>query len=221
MDEHEKPSLVIFDWDNTLVDSFALLHRSYNAMLAHFDKPIWDEAEARKGIRLSAKDSFPDMFGADNFDEAMRVFYQEIDAHHLQETHAIAGAKTLLAHLKTAQIPACVFSNKTDRLLNPEIDHMGWRHFFQASIGATSVSRAKPDPEGILLLCAQLGIQPDAAVWYVGDTENDMRAAKAAGVMAIYVANDPMNSIDEVMEAGADRLYASTQDLLESCLLNA
>lgn len=213
------PRLVIFDWDNTLVDSFALLHRAYNKMLAHFDKPLWDETQARKGIRLSAKDSFPNMFGAENFDEAVRIFYQEIDASHLIETHAIAGAKTLLSRLKTLNIPACVFSNKTDRLLNPEIDHMGWRPYIKSAIGASSVSIAKPNPEGVFLLCEEQGVQSTEGVWYVGDTENDMLTAKAAGVTAVYVANDPMNSIDEILEAGADRLYANTQDLLESCFL--
>lgn len=216
-----RPDLVIFDWDNTLVDTFPLLHAAYNAMLRHFGHEEWDEVQARKGIRIAAKDSFPQMFGADNFETAMNIFYGEIEGRHLQELVVIPAAKALLAHLKAQNIPMAVFSNKTDRLLLAEIEHLGWASYFQTRIGATSVQKGKPDPEGIHI-CIENSLPGPAneGVWYVGDTENDMITAKAAGVTGIHVMNDPMNSLEEAMQAGADYSFPSTKEMLETLLRN-
>lgn len=217
-----KPSLVVFDWDNTLVDTFPLLHSAYNKMLAHFNKPLWDEATARANIRLSAKDSFPAMFGAENVDEAIAVFHAEVKARHLDEIIVIPGAKALVKKLHADHVPMGVFSNKTDFLLNAEIDHLGWRDWFGCVIGASSVKVGKPDPEGIIHVHAHTlpNATMDHTVWYVGDTETDMQAAKRAGVTAVHVTNDPMSQHKNIIEAGADYCFDTTQLLLESYAFN-
>ena len=221
MPELSRPDLVIFDWDNTLVDTFPLLHRAYNKMLCHFGHAEWDEKQARAGIRIAAKDCFPAMFGEENFQTAMDVFYTEVEAHHIRELQVIPGAKALLEHLHAHDIPMAVFSNKTDRLLTPEISSLGWDNFFQTCLGASSVEKGKPDPEGVHI-CARTVKQahPDPHIWYVGDTENDMKTARAAGVSGIHVVNDPMNTVEEAMQAGADYSFESTQRLLETLLVN-
>ena len=56
---------------------------------------------------------------------------------------------------------------------------------FHPVIGSDDVSRPKPHPEGILKIREML---PHNRVWYVGDTVDDARSAKAAGVPFIGVA---------------------------------
>jgi HAD superfamily phosphatase len=57
---------------------------------------------------------------------------------------------------------------------------------FAPVIGADDVSRAKPDPEGILKIRE---MAPHGRVWYVGDSVDDARSAKAAGVPFIGIAS--------------------------------
>ncbi|HEY8288440.1 MAG TPA: HAD hydrolase-like protein, partial [Acetobacteraceae bacterium] len=47
----------------------------------------------------------------------------------------------------------------------------------------------KPDPAPIFLALDTLGLAPDLAVWYLGDTALDMRAARAAGVTPVLVGD--------------------------------
>jgi HAD superfamily phosphatase len=56
---------------------------------------------------------------------------------------------------------------------------------FAPVIGVDDVARAKPDPEGILKIREMV---PHKRVWYVGDTVDDARSAKAAGVPFVGIA---------------------------------
>ena len=56
---------------------------------------------------------------------------------------------------------------------------------FQPVVGVDDVSHPKPHPEGILKIREMV---PHRRVWYVGDTVDDARSAKAAGVPFIGVA---------------------------------
>ena len=58
---------------------------------------------------------------------------------------------------------------------------------FEVRTGGDEAGRAKPDPAGITLTCAQLGIDATATA-YVGDSEQDMLAARAAGSLAVGAA---------------------------------
>ncbi|MHA6534014.1 HAD family hydrolase [Paenibacillus sp. BAC0078] len=69
--------------------------------------------------------------------------------------------------------------------------HLRWlgiREYFSAVIGTDQVERGKPFPDMVLLACERLGVQPGAAA-VIGDTNGDMRMAKAAGAaVAIGIA---------------------------------
>jgi HAD superfamily hydrolase (TIGR01549 family) len=44
------------------------------------------------------------------------------------------------------------------------------------ALGADEVAAAKPDPDGLLLCCERLGVDPASSV-YVGDSPTDGQAA--------------------------------------------
>ncbi|HYO84109.1 MAG TPA: HAD-IA family hydrolase [Bryobacteraceae bacterium] len=53
-------------------------------------------------------------------------------------------------------------------------------------VGDDDVTRSKPDPDGLLQIAAE---NPGAALTYLGDTVDDARSARAAGVRFIGVAH--------------------------------
>ncbi len=53
-----RPRAILFDWDNTLVDSWATIHEALNHVMAAMGKPQWSLAETRARVRLSLREAF-------------------------------------------------------------------------------------------------------------------------------------------------------------------
>jgi phosphoglycolate phosphatase len=183
---HERPSILLYDWDNTLVDGWAGITAALNAVFAAFDKPLWTVEDTRHRVRVSLRESFPVMFG-DAWEQARDLFYATLTDHHLDHVVPMPGAEEALSAGKAW--PQGVVSNKAGAFLRREVVHLGWSHHFGPVVGAGDAVADKPDPAPILLALQRLGRTPDASVWYLGDTALDMEAARAAGVTAVLVGD--------------------------------
>ena len=95
MPERKPPGAILFDWDNTLVDSWGVLHATMNETLTAMGRETWSRAEAEARIRASMRDSFPILFG-DRWPEAEKVFYTTYERLHIAALQACAGAEELL-----------------------------------------------------------------------------------------------------------------------------
>lgn len=186
MSDLPAPAAVLFDWDNTLVDNWLVVQRALNAARAAYGLPAFDMEQTLANARLSARDSFPRMFGADA-DAAKAIFYQAFEAGHLDGIVRLAGAGELLETLAARRVWLGVVSNKRGNFLRAEIDHLGWAGYFGAVVGAGDAPRDKPDPAPALQALAVAGIQAGAGVWFVGDTDVDMRCGLAAGCIPILL----------------------------------
>ena len=60
---------IVFDWDNTLVESRSSLVAAVDKVLAYYNLPSWDNVRHLRDCNLSFKDNFPRIFG-DKADEA-------------------------------------------------------------------------------------------------------------------------------------------------------
>ena len=58
-----RPTILLYDWDNTLVDGWAGVAAALNAVFTVFAMPHWTAEETRARVRLSLRESFPAMFG--------------------------------------------------------------------------------------------------------------------------------------------------------------
>jgi phosphoglycolate phosphatase len=70
--------------------------------------------------------------------------------------------------------------------VEPLLDRLELREFFEFWLGGDSLERKKPDPLPILTASKKLGVPVDRCVM-VGDSKNDILAAKAAGMQSIGV----------------------------------
>jgi phosphoglycolate phosphatase-like HAD superfamily hydrolase len=85
-------------------------------------------------------------------------------------------------------------------------------HF--ASIhGADTVPAPKPEPDGLWLVCRELGVAPERAV-YVGDSPSDAMAAHGAGMASIGVLWGS-HSKEGLRRAPFTRLCSSVDELCE------
>src|SRR3546814_1879837 len=69
-------SAILFDWDNTLVDSWAVIHHAMTATFEALGERPWPLEETRRNVRQAARDAFPALFGA-RADHATAVLYRD------------------------------------------------------------------------------------------------------------------------------------------------
>jgi len=180
------PTLLLYDWDNTLVDGWAGITAALNAVFTAFEKPLWTVDDTRNRVRVSLRESFPVMFG-DAWERARDLFYATLTEQHLRHVRPMPGAEEAI--LAGQSWPQGIVSNKAGAFLRREVSHLGWDPHFGAVIGAGDAPADKPDPAPLLMALAQLGHSPGPAVWYLGDTALDMQAARAAGVTPVLVGD--------------------------------
>ena len=181
-----RPAILLFDWDNTLVDGWTGITAALNAAFMAFGKPLWSAQDTKNRVRVALTESFPVMFGAD-WEKARDIFYDTFRGRHLDHVTPMQGAEEALA--AGAPWPMGVVSNKAGKYLRAEVAHLAWSQHFRTVIGAGDATADKPDPAPILMALRALGVSPDRSVWYLGDTGSDMVAAKAAGVTAVLVGD--------------------------------
>jgi phosphoglycolate phosphatase len=179
------PRAIVFDWDNTLVDSWATIHEALVHTFTAMGHEPWTLAETRARVRHSLRDAFPPLFG-DRWEEARKVYLDHFTAIHIARLAPVIGAAELLAEAQKAGFHLAVLSNKTGRILRREAEHLGWHSYFARLVGAGDASADKPDPIAMSYALEGSGFAgPD--VWYVGDTALDMECAARAGCIGVLV----------------------------------
>jgi phosphoglycolate phosphatase len=199
---------VLCDLDGTLLDTAEDLARAANRMLAELNLPPRPVEEiARfigKGIPMLVRRSLSgDLRG--EVDEALylralpafeRCYAEESGVHARIYPGVIEG----LQRMRAAGLKLACLTNKAERYTLDLLDKTGLRVFFDLIISGDSLPRKKPDPLPVLHACAQFGVSPAQAL-VVGDSMNDVEAARAAGVSVIvlpygYNEGEPAESLD-------------------------
>lgn len=188
-----RPDAVIFDWDNTLVDTWEVIQDAMNVTLTAYGLEPWTLAETRARVRRSMRDSFPEMFG-DLWREAGECFYRRYETVHLEKLKARPGAGDMLREISAAGIYLGVVSNKLGKYLRDEVRHLGWEDLFGRIVGAFDAPRDKPAVEPVEMALAGSGIARGPKVWFVGDTEIDLECAIAAGCRPVLLRETPPDS---------------------------
>ncbi len=180
------PKAILFDWDNTLVDTWPLIHGGMQFVFENRGLTPWTLQQTKDRCHESARDAFPKLF-PDDWQSAMDDFYKYVRAQHVSETVLLPFARDLIESLSSLNISLGVVSNKTRDILVEEIEHLGFSEHFGVIVGSGDAVRDKPDAAPLLLALNKLNVLPSADVWMIGDTPADWAAAKAAGVRAIGV----------------------------------
>jgi phosphoglycolate phosphatase len=207
----------LIDLDGTLLDTAGDLAAAANRMLAELGRPPRSTYEIStyvgKGIaRLVERSLTGDLEAKADpvlFARAFGIFgaaYEEESGRHCDlYPHVEEGLSALAADgLKLA----CV-TNKASRFTHPLLKRTGLHGRFSVIVCGDEVARGKPDPMCYLLACERLGVAPAEGV-VIGDSENDISAARSAGIRVLGVPYG-YNEGRPIEGAGAD---AVVPDLL-------
>ncbi len=184
------PRAVIFDWDNTLVDSWDAIADAINKTFTHFGMPQWSRKQVTQNCRRSARDTFPEWFGPDKWKEAYEIFYKNFNATRANGGPGqAAGATDLLRWFKKSGVPCFVVSNKRGPDLRNEAVTLQWKDFFVSLVGSGDAANDKPSRDPIDLALKTTDIKAGVDVWFIGDTDVDVICARAAGCTPIFVGD--------------------------------
>ena len=174
-----KPKAILFDWDNTLVDTWPVIHQALNATLRAMDVPEWSLTRVKSQVKKSMRDSFPELFGA-NWKKAADLYQSHYRAIHLAAITPLPDAEMLLRAVQKAGLFCAIVSNKRGPSLRLELEHLAWTAYFAAAIGSEDSAHDKPHPAPVFKALEAANLTPDASVWFVGDTIIDIECAHTA-----------------------------------------
>lgn len=180
------PKAVLFDWDNTLVDTLALALESMNVTLAHFSLDPWSMEDLVGRPHLSARDSFYEIFGAQAV-TAMEVYHRFFQEHHLTRIRPLPMAGDLLDFLNGHGIPMSIISNKLGNLLRLEVEKLGWGKYFSSVIGSKDLACDKPFPLPVETVLQKKNMEASHDIWFVGDSITDVECAEYSGCRPVFV----------------------------------
>ena len=205
---------IVFDLDGTLVDSAPDLCGVVNDMLQQHGRVVLDMDDIRKMVGDGAAKLIERGFGATGglpapLPDLTREFIRLYEGRIARETRPFPGVLDTLERFKAAGLKMGVCTNKTTHLSRRLLDELDMTRFFSAIIGGDGPAR-KPDPQHLHTTIEALNAQ-EATTLMVGDSRNDVAAAKSAGVEVVAVTFG--YTTIPPRELGADRVIDDFHEL--------
>ena len=208
---------IVFDLDGTLADTAADIREALVRALATEGLPPVDLASVRLmiggGPRLLVIRAL-DRIGVDDDDERVSRLTEYFHAEYLEQRNELSqlfdGVDEGLERMNSAGLKLGVCSNKPDDLCRLIVNNFDLGDKLDAIIGSGAGLPKKPDPAPLLHVIEKLGATP-ANTLYVGDSETDVRTARAAGVPVALVTYG--YTVRHAGQLGADVVVDSITEL--------
>lgn len=212
--------------DGVLVDVRGSFRRAITETVAHFvgEGPTPEQIQAKKdegGFNNDwvLSEAFVREAGGDASFEAIKTRFNHLyrgDAFDGLITTEPAAIRTETLEELAERFKLALVTGRPEEDAQWTLDRFGWGDLVPVVVGmGQQAGREKPDPYGLALALADLGVEAGEAA-YAGDTVDDMTAALAAGCRAVGVV-PPGLDLDAhgrtLMQAGAD-VVVSTPDAL-------
>ena len=206
---HAKLRAVLFDMDGTLVNTLPDIAAAINAALAELRlQPLAAErigvfiGKGPRSLALRVLDEQPSLDVGQRHalvDALIAGYVKHYEPRIGTAASVYPGVANALASLHGQGLKLAVVTNAMQHLAERVLTRFDLLSFFELVLGGDRVVRGKPDAAPLLEACRILGVSPDAALM-VGDSENDVIAARAAGcpVVAVpygYNAGQPASSL--------------------------
>lgn len=184
-----KPSLVIWDWNGTLLDDLALCNDCLNQLLSEHGYP-----QQYNRARYQEIFGFPivDYYQKAGFDFTQHSF-EQLSARFMElylpasaECTLCPGAKEALTAIRSAGLPQIILSASPLNVLQNQVAALGLSDFFDKLLGQNNIY-AHSKKEAGLAFMAEHTIDRSQVVM-IGDTLHDYEVACAMGTNSILCA---------------------------------
>lgn len=203
---------IIFDLDGTLVDSSPGVVEAVNYALTKLGHPSRGHDEIARYIGYPLEQMFEAFTGAPS-DRLNALFQEQARLTMVGLTTALPGVNSLLPRFRPAGYQTAIATTKYRIHTEGIVRHLGWNGLFDALASGDEVPRVKPAPDIVELALKRLSADPADTVM-IGDTINDIVAARAAGITKIIAIQSPFGG-DNIAAHKPDLIVARFADLAE------
>jgi phosphoglycolate phosphatase len=218
----EDPAALLFDLDGTLLDSAPDLATAVDQMLVTLGYAAVGEKWVRRWVGngaqmlvrralAHAQQVLEAEIDEPQLAEALQLFMQCYQACCCQLSRLYDGVIEALQHWQRCGIAMACVTNKPGRFTQPLLAHYGLLEFLPVAVSGDSLPLKKPAPEPLLHACELLSVSPSSVVM-VGDSVNDVLAARAAG-MPVACVDYGYNHGEPIATAGPDCVISSLIEL--------
>ena len=211
--------LIAFDLDGTLVDSLPDIAFAAHRTLEELGLPSLDDDEVRgwvgdgvtrllKRVLTGERQAEPDPA---LLARAMDVFRRAYSEHLCVDSRLYPGALELLKALQGRCRLACI-TNKSRMFTEPLLPALGIDGYFDLVVSGDTLPALKPDPRPLLYAAEKFRLPPSDCCM-VGDSRNDISAARAACVRTVALSYGYRQG-EDLMALGAEVQFDTLSELL-------
>ncbi len=211
---------VLFDFEGTLVDFQWNLKGAVQETLERLNAlgfPV-DRLQGKKYSLLKNEAmAIATEIGQspDPVKEEIDAIYDRFDADALSRWSLRPQVKNFLYSLKTSDIQTGLVSNVGAKALEEAIKKLGLSSLFKIIVSRNDVRQLKPNGDGIRLALNRLEV-PEEKALFIGDSIDDIQAAKEAGLRVIIILGGE-NPRPDLLSGGPDFLIEDYGELI-ACL---
>jgi phosphoglycolate phosphatase len=213
---------VAFDLDGTLIDSTAAIVDSFYYLFDVIGEPPPQRQDILRGIGAPFIDAVQ-MLTRHDPHECARLYGEHYRGTACAKTRLLPGARECVTALRAAGLRVGFASSRKLASAEMLLGHLALLDEFDCRITTEQVARGKPHPDLVLKALEALNAEPHE-MFYVGDMDFDVLAARAAGVRCLCVATGYATRQElEALgpEAVFDTLEQTTAYILETRRLSA
>ena len=209
----------LFDLDGTLVHTAPDITRALNVLLAGRGLACVGIAQVSQWVGTGAKELIRTALAAQHLtlpehelDALLAQYAAYYEANAVVDSVLYPAARATVEALAERGDQLAIVTNKLSAVARQVLRHFGLDTYFPVLVGGADVAAGKPDPAPLLEACRRLNVAPTRCIM-VGDSVNDVRAARAAGMRVIAVTYG-YNHGQPISAAEPDRLVDSLAALL-------
>jgi len=213
--------LILCDLDGTLVDSAPDLAWSANQMLRELGLPEQDPQVARawvgNGVERFVKRALTGDMEAEpeagHFESGLALFETFYAANLSRHSRLYPGVEEALRRLAATGLHLACVTNKPEPFTSRLIAAMGLSAFFGLVVAGDTTARRKPDPMPLQYAADYYSLDSRQCLM-VGDSSNDVAAARAAGFAVACVPYGYNHGVD-IRESNPDLVVDNLCELAE------
>jgi phosphoglycolate phosphatase len=187
--------MILIDVDGTLVDSVPDLAYCVDQMMAQLGQPFHGEAKVRDWVgngveRLVRRALIGQLDGEPeeaDFQRAYPIFLELYAENTSKRSLLYPGIREGLDYLKAEGYRLGCVTNKAAQFTLPLLRDLGVHDDFEIIVAGDTLPKKKPDPMPLLYAAEQLSVTPSASLM-VGDSQSDVKAARAAGFQIVCMS---------------------------------
>lgn len=186
--EKLQPGFVLIDLDGTLIDSVPDLAYCVDEMMKQLGMPVRGETAVRDWVgngvqRLTERALINSVEGMPDqalMDKAYPIFLDLYAQNNSQRSKVYDGVVAGLEWMQEQGYRLACVTNKAEAFTIPLLKAKGLHDYFEVIVSGDTCERKKPDPMPLLHAADLLGVAPENALM-IGDSQSDVKAARAAG----------------------------------------